>query len=100
MIMFYKKKVGVIFSDEKKFNLDGSDGWNYYFHDLKKEGQYLSLRRQMGGRSVMVCGPELDIREKLNINFLSDRINIEKYPKIIRRILHKGEYKSKVVQHQ
>jgi transposase len=43
----------VIFSDEKKFNLDGPDGSAYYWHDLRKEEQLLS-RRVMGGGSVMV----------------------------------------------
>jgi transposase len=48
-----KKWRKVLFSDEKKFNLDGPDGWNYYYHDLRKETKILS-RRQMGGGSVMI----------------------------------------------
>lgn len=45
----------VIFSDEKKFNLDGPDGYQYYWSDLRKEEQVFS-RRQFGGGSVMVWG--------------------------------------------
>lgn len=45
----------VIFSDEKKFNLDGPDGYSYYWHDLRREPSILS-RRQAGGGSVMVWG--------------------------------------------
>jgi len=43
----------VIFSDEKKFNLDGPDGWMYYWHDLRKEERIMS-KRVHGGASVMV----------------------------------------------
>jgi hypothetical protein len=43
----------VIFSDEKKFNLDGPDGWVGYWHDFRKEPELFS-RRQNGGGSVMV----------------------------------------------
>jgi len=45
----------VVFSDEKKFNLDGPDGLQYYWHDLRKEEQVYS-KRQAGGGSVMVWG--------------------------------------------
>jgi transposase len=43
----------VIFSDEKKFNLDGPDGWHGYWHNLRKEKELFS-KRQNGGGSVMV----------------------------------------------
>lgn len=45
----------VIFSDEKKFNLDGPDGWAYYWHDLRKDEATFSTRQQ-GGGSVMIHG--------------------------------------------
>ena len=43
----------VIFSDEKKFNLDGPDGYQFYWHDLRKEPQYFSKRAFCGG-SLMI----------------------------------------------
>ncbi len=43
----------VVFSDEKKFNLDGPDGFAYHWHDIRKEERYFS-KRQQGGGSVMV----------------------------------------------
>ncbi len=43
------------FSDEKKFNLDGPDGWNFYWHDLRKDPKYFQKLVQEGG-SVMVWG--------------------------------------------
>ena len=44
-----------IFSDEKKFNLDGPDGFQDYWHDLRKEKQIFSTRHFCGS-SVMVWG--------------------------------------------
>lgn len=43
----------IVFSDEKKFNLDGPDGFQYYWHDLRKEEKVMS-KRVHGGASVMV----------------------------------------------
>lgn len=43
----------VIFSDEKKFNLDGPDGLHYYWRDLRSEPREI-LSRNFGGGSLMV----------------------------------------------
>ena len=43
----------IIFSDEKKCNLDGPDGFQYYWCDLRKEEQIFSKRQNRGG-NVMV----------------------------------------------
>ncbi|OQR89886.1 hypothetical protein ACHHYP_05967 [Achlya hypogyna] len=45
----------VIFSDEKKFNLDGPDGWQYYWHKLGTE-EHVYSKRQNGGGSIMIWG--------------------------------------------
>ena len=44
-----------IFSDEKKFNLDGPDGINFFWRDIRKEKEVFS-RRNFGGGSLMVHG--------------------------------------------
>ncbi|KAL7724470.1 hypothetical protein ACLKA6_013872 [Drosophila palustris] len=43
----------VVFTDEKRFNLDGPDGFQYYFHDLRKDELYLSRHHSREG-GVMV----------------------------------------------
>ncbi|KAF0702855.1 hypothetical protein AaE_015677 [Aphanomyces astaci] len=43
----------IVFSDEKKLNLDGPGGLQYYWHDLRKVEQSFSSR-QNGGGSVMI----------------------------------------------
>uniref|UniRef100_H3G944 Tc1-like transposase DDE domain-containing protein n=1 Tax=Phytophthora ramorum TaxID=164328 RepID=H3G944_PHYRM len=45
----------IIFSDEKKFNLDGPDGLQSYWHDVRRPPR-TTVRRQNGGGSVMVWG--------------------------------------------
>lgn len=43
----------IIFSDEKRFNLDGPDGYCYYWHDIRKE-EKVFLSRQQGGGGLSV----------------------------------------------
>ncbi|CDF35909.1 unnamed protein product [Chondrus crispus] len=45
----------VVWSDEKKFNLDGPDGFACCWHDLRPEDLIFS-NRQQGGGSLMVWG--------------------------------------------
>ncbi|KAG3108305.1 hypothetical protein PI124_g12577 [Phytophthora idaei] len=45
----------IIFSDEKKFNLDGPDGLRHYWQDVRHPARQTE-RRQNGGGSVMVWG--------------------------------------------
>ena len=52
-IDFSEKWKTVMFSDEKKFNLDGPDGFHSYWSDLRKDEKIFS-KRQFGGGSVMI----------------------------------------------
>jgi transposase len=76
-IFFREKWNVVIFSDEKKFNLDGPDGWKYYWHDLRNEKQIFS-RRQNGGGGVMVWGAFM-ADGTCALRFLQGKQNAKKY---------------------
>ena len=43
----------IVWSDKKKFNLDGTDGPAYKWHDFRMEKKYFS-KRHSGGGSIMV----------------------------------------------
>lgn len=80
-VQWKKKWRKVIFSDEKKFNLDGPGGFNYYFHDLRKDNFILS-RRQAGGGSVMVWSG-IGYSGKMDIKFCSGKITSKRYIEVI-----------------
>lgn len=69
--------VQVIFSDEKKWNLDGPDGFNGYWHDLRKEKRVFS-KRNFGGGSVMVWGAFCSTGT-LRLAFTSSKMNSQDY---------------------
>ncbi|CAH2083903.1 unnamed protein product [Euphydryas editha] len=72
----------VIFSDEKKFNFDGPDGFKYYWHDLRFDRKIMS-RRAHGGASVMVWAG-ITGHLKTELAYCSGRMNAANY----RELLH------------
>lgn len=71
----------VIFSDEKKFNCDGPDGYNGYWHDLRKEKVNFS-KRNFGGGSLMVWGA-FSSHGKLTLGFPSTRMDSSEYQEVL-----------------
>ncbi|KAF0707193.1 hypothetical protein AaE_013730, partial [Aphanomyces astaci] len=67
----------IIWSDEKKFNLDGPDGFQYYWHDLRRE-KHTYFTRNSGGASVMVWGG-FSGRGCTQLAFLEGRQNADAY---------------------
>ncbi|CAO4371152.1 unnamed protein product [Caenorhabditis nigoni] len=72
----------VVFSDEKKWNLDGPDGNRSYWRDLRKDPQMFS-RRNFGGGSLMIWGSFCD-GKKLNLQFITTRETSVSYQKTLQ----------------
>lgn len=73
----------VVFSDEKKFNLDGPDGYNFYYHDMRKEEVILSRRHsRIGG--IMVWGA-ISYYGQIKLQFKTTKLNAEHYKNILER---------------
>lgn len=75
----------VIWSDEKKFNLDGPDGYAYYWHDLRKEEISFS-KRHTGGGSLLIWGC-FNYHGKSNLAIITDRLNQYDYQMILGKHL-------------
>lgn len=71
----------VLFTDEKKFNLDGPDGLAYYYHDLRKEESILSRRRHGGGTVMIWAG--IGYYGKTDIKFVPQKMDSKKYLDLI-----------------
>lgn len=67
----------IVWSDEKKFNLDGPDGIKYYWHDLRREPRRFS-KRQFGGGSLMIWGAFVN-DTILNLHIMDGTYNAERY---------------------
>ena len=70
----------IIFSDEKKFNLEGPDGFAYYWHDLRTEKKIFSKRQSSG--SVMVWGT-IGYLQNMPLSFIETRINAQQYQAMV-----------------
>lgn len=71
----------VLFSDEKRFNLDGPNGWDNYWHDLRKEPLWVS-KRQYGGGSVMVWAA-FGFNGFTDIIFVDGNLDSSKYQNLL-----------------
>lgn len=71
----------IIFSDEKKFNLDGPDGFAHYWHDLRTDEKIFS-KRQSGGGSVMIWGA-IGYLKRMPLSIVSTRMNAIHYQEMV-----------------
>lgn len=71
----------VVFSDEKKFNLDGPDSYSCYWHDLRNNDVRMS-KRNFGGGSVMVWAA-FSSRGKAKICFVPPKMNSKIYTELL-----------------
>jgi len=75
----------MVFSDEKRFNLDGPDGTKYYWHDLRKERLHFS-RRQGGGAGIMFWGG-IGALGTTKLAKITGTMNSEKYQNVLETTL-------------
>lgn len=74
----------VIFSDEKKWNLDGPDGFKCYWHSLGGEFKHYS-KRVGGGKSIMLwCG--FGFGGKFDMKLVRGRINALGYQQMLQEV--------------
>jgi len=71
----------IIFSDEKKFRLDGPDGNTYYYHDTRKQ-QLLHNKRHSGGGGIMVWGA-IGWRGKSDLIICEGKMDSEYYQEVL-----------------
>jgi len=71
----------VIFSDEKKFNLDGPDGMAYYWHDTRTV-ERTRIARQNGGGSVMIWAA-IGWNGRTRIHFVDGILNADGYINVL-----------------
>ena len=74
-----------MFSDEKKFNLDGPDGCSYYWHDLRKEKKF-NFSRNFGGGTLMLWAG-FSMYGKTPLVKISTRMNSRNYIEMLNDVL-------------
>lgn len=75
--------MSTIFSDEKKFNLDGPDNWSTYFDESRR---IYRSKRQMGGGSVMVWMALLP-NGTLHLELLEGKVDTSRFLAVMNRVL-------------
>ncbi|ORD93226.1 TC3A [Enterospora canceri] len=75
----------IIWSDEKRFKLDGPDGMQHYWHAIDKEREFYRSRQYGGGR-IMVWGAFTG-SGKLFLVFITIRIDAAEYIRLMKRTI-------------
>lgn len=75
----------VVFSDEKKFNLDGPDGFSKCWQDIRQQ-RPTKEKRNFGGGTVMIWAA-FSVHGKTPLCFISTRMNSEKYIELLDEVL-------------
>ena len=75
----------IVFSDEKRFCLDGPDGVHSYWRDLRKDPSIFA-KRPMGGGGVMVWAG-ISVLGRTEIVFVRGKMNSESYQTILEQFL-------------
>lgn len=75
----------VIFSDEKRFCLDGPDGYRNYWRDLRRD-PLIFAKRPMGGGGLMVWAG-ISTLGRTQIVFVRGKMNSEGYQEILENFL-------------
>lgn len=75
----------IVFSDEKRFRLDGPDGLNYYWAGLDEATEF-NYGLQNNGKGVMVWGA-ISGNGTLFLEFCSDQMNSNEYCAILNRTI-------------
>ena len=75
----------IIFTDEKRFCLDGPDGNARYWHDKEKPERTFS-KRHSGGGSIMVWAG-ISNEGKTELFFVEDNMNAERYCYVLEEFL-------------
>ena len=80
----------IIFSDDKKFNLDGPDGYKKYWHDSSVNQKQTYSTRPSGGGGVMMWGA-VAYNGKMELQEVSGRMNAEGYVRMLENAKLKDE---------
>ena len=75
----------VIFGDAKKFNLDGPDGWDFYWHDMRKDPLFRMSRHSGGGGTMVYIF--ITATKKIGMTILDGKIDAERYIAVLEDML-------------
>lgn len=78
---WHEKWHNVLFTDEKKFNCDGPDGYRYFWYALGSQYPYYSKRIGNGGSLMLWCGFMSD--KFILFQFIRGTITANKYQQML-----------------